>query len=495
MIVPQATVTYVGRMVHLQPAELGELFHDHCTVKLRVREPGSAANKWKPRLVFRPAREYWYAQHPHTGQSLFCTHSGFGPYIVETLQAKGISVDEQDFMPSGLEKPNLPALAGVQWRGSQLDVVCKMMAHRCGVVDCPTGWGKSFTLSKLVSVYPTSTIIITVPAVDPAKDLYRAMREWDGTIGFVGAGKHDPQRITVAVAHSLKHCRRDANLLIGDEVHALVSPAFREDLLRFNRAKFLGLSATTEGRHDNGDAYIEALFGPVIAKVPYQEAVDSGNVVPLDVMVFPVTEGTDVSRYTKQDVKDRTAIWAHLYRNKLVARSVEYAERTVAERRACKPEDVQILVMVDKTEHAYRLQQLLPDFTVVTGMVQPEVEEKFRHSGVMQDWQVICTAKDRDRYKHEFAAGKIKRAISTFVWSKGVNFLDLDVLIRADGLGSQIQSGQVPGRLSRLGSTGQKERGVLIDFYDLFSPDMRRRSEERFRSYKNNGWNVQKITS
>ncbi len=493
MLTTQAVVTYVGRMVHLSPHELGALFEEYCTVNLRLMEPGGPHNGYKAGMVTKPQREYWYAKDPQTGQHLFCTHSGFGPHIISTLKARGIPVEERDFMPSGLEAPNLAVLAGVKWRGSQLDVLCRMMAHRCGVVKCPTGWGKGFVLSKLVSVYPNSSIIITVPAIDPAKDLYNAMREWDGTVGMVGGGRNDPQRVTVAVSHSLKHCRRDTSLLIGDEVHALMSEGFRENLLMFPRAKFLGLSATTEGRHDNGDKYIEALFGPLIAEVPYQDAIESGNVVPLDCWVFPLPDGPNVASFKKQHLKDRVALWSNEMRNRAIAQSVEYAERRVAETRKCKTDDVQILIMVDKTEHAYRLQQLLPDFQVVTGQVTPETAEEFVKEGIMQDWQKLCSPKEREQAKQNFASGKIKRVISTFVWSKGVNFLDLDVLVRADGLGSQIQSSQVPGRLSRLGSDGKKLRGVLVDFYDLFSPDMKRRSEERFRSYKQNGWTIEKI--
>jgi superfamily II DNA or RNA helicase len=493
MLTPLAIVTYVGRMVHVQPHELGGLFHDHCTVNLRLMDPAGPHNKYKAGMVTKPQREYWYTKDPNTGQHLFCTHSGFGPHIVEALKARGVPVEERDFMPSGLEAPVLGALAGVSWRGSQLDVLCKMMAHRCGVVQAPTGFGKTFVTSLITRVYPTSTIIVTVPSVDIAKDFYKELHEWDGTVGMVGAGHHNPQRVTVAVSHSLKHCRRDANLLIGDEVHALVSEGFRANLLMFPRAKFLGLSATTEGRHDNGDKYIEALFGPLIAEVPYQEAVNTGNVVPLDCWVVPLPEGPNVSKLRMQHIKDRTALWGNQIRNRAIARSVEYAEARVAKERACAPKDVQILVMVDKTEHAYRLQQLLPGFEVVTGQVTPETAEEFMREGIMQDWQKLCSPKEREQAKQNFAAGKIKRVISTFVWSKGVNFLDLDVLVRADGLGSQIQASQVPGRLSRLGTDGKKVRGVLVDFYDLFSPDMKRRSEERFRSYKQNGWTIEKV--
>jgi superfamily II DNA or RNA helicase len=481
-------------MVHLEPAFLGELFHDVCTIQLSQQEQACADNGWKRKTIYVPQREYWYAAHPSTGQMLFCTHSGFGPRMAKTLRERGIDLQEQDFMPCGLEQPKLEHIAGTQWRGSQATVLANMMAQRCGYVKCPTGWGKTFILRKLTECYPTSNIIITVPVVDVARDIYNALAEHDSTTGFVGDGKHDPQRITVAVTHSLKHCNRQANLLIGDECHALVSPAFRKDLVQFTRAKFLGLTATDEGRSDNGDMYIEALFGPKIADVPYQEAVDSGNVVPLNVWVFPVRQGPNVTSIQNKTLKDKHGIWANDFRNRTIAHAVTYAEDVLQRTEGLGKDDLQMLIMVDKTEHAYRLQKLLPGFTVVTGVVDDEREDKLLQMGVLSPGQTLCSAKDRERYKEEFSSGKLKRVIATFVWSKGVNFLDLDVLIRADGLGSPIASGQVPGRLSRLGADGKKGRGILIDFYDQFSSDLKRRSEDRFTSYKQNGWDVQKIT-
>jgi superfamily II DNA or RNA helicase len=494
MLVTRAVLTYVGRMVHLEPAFLGELFHGVCTINLSEQEAPSIDNGWQRRTVYVPQREYWYAQHPETGQMLFCTHSGFGPRIAQTLKDRGVDLHEQDFMPSGLEAPQLQRIAGTTWRGTQPEVMGAMMAKRCGHVKCPTGWGKTFVLRKLTSCYPNSDIVITVPSVDVAKDIHRDLLEFDSTVGFCGDGKHNSQRVTVAVSHSLKHCNPKANLLIGDECHSLVSPMFRRELLRFTRAKFLGLTATPEGRSDNGDMYIEALFGPKIADVPYQEAVDSGNVVPLTVWVFPVRQGPNVSSITRKDLKDKHGIWANDFRNRAIVQSVKYAEDVLQRTEGLAPQDMQLLIMVDKTEHAYRLQQLLPEFTVVTGEVSDDREETLREIGAMTTDQKLCSPKDRAKHKADFASGKLKRVIATFVWSKGVNFLDLDVLVRADGLGSPIQSGQVPGRLSRLGGDGKKGRGILIDFYDQFSSDLKRRSEDRFTSYKQNGWDVQKIT-
>jgi superfamily II DNA or RNA helicase len=343
-------------------------------------------------------------------------------------------------------------------------------------------------LRVLTLLYPKDTIIFTVPSRDVAREIHKGLVGYDAKIGFVGDGTVNPQRVTVAVTHSLKHCNKNANLLVADEAHALVSERFREDLVQFPRAKFIAMTASPTGRSDGGDQYIEALFGPVIAEVPYQEAVDSGNVVPLDVWIFPVTTGPNVQSIERKDLKDRAGIWANQYRNETIRYAVQYAAHRLND------PDLQVLIMVDKTEHAFRLQQLLPDFTVVTGEKDAEDYGDFLKRGVMVAGQKPCTKKDRDRYKEEFSAGRLKKVIATFVWSKGVNFLDLNVLVRADGTSSPILSTQVPGRLSRLGTEGNKGKGILIDFNDTFSPDLQGRSRTRFRVYRQHGFKIETIS-
>ncbi len=484
----QATITYLGRIVALEPAALGGLFEDELSITLVEEGEADPKNNWQRSKITIPQVVFWYDKDPQGVRKLF-TFSGYGPRIVTKLKQLGYEVVERDWLPCGLGAPQFNKLpANMAWRGSQPKVLASILANRCGTVVCPTGWGKSYIMRLLMLLHPEETIIFTVPSVDIARETHKALFDFDARVGFVGDGTVNPQRVTVAVSHSLKHCHKQANLLVGDEAHALVSERFRRDLVQFPRAKFIGMTASPTGRTDGGDQYVEALFGPIIADVPYQEAVDTGNIVPLDVWVFLVPHGPSVQHIQRKDLKDRMGIWANDYRNKMIKHAVEYAQWRLND------PNLQILIMVDKTEHAFRLQQLLPEFTVVTGEQDADDIEKFQKSGVMLPGQQSCTRKDRDRYKEEFSAGRLKRVISTYVWSKGVNFLDLNVLIRADGTSTPIASTQIPGRLSRLGSDGDKGKGILIDFNDLFSPDLQNRSRSRFKVYRQHGFKIEAIS-
>ncbi len=470
----------------LEPAELGGRFEQACTVDLRIRLPGSYENNFQVSYGVAPKPNWWYDVNPQTGRRVFYCLSGYASRIKRELKQSGIQVLEYEALPSGLPEPDFSRINGIELRPGQAETLSAMLACRTGVVVAPPGFGKSFLLRLLARIYPTAEIIFTVPSRDVAREIFNHITPYEGDVGFVGDGRHDPKRVTVAVSHSLRHCNPQANLLVGDEVHALVSDSFRNLLVQFTKAKFIGMTASPTGRSDNGDGFIEALFGEQIAEVSYQEGVTNGNVVPIRVWMVQVRKGPNVQGIRKDDERARQGIWANQDRNEVIRDAVQLALKTYGD-------DAQVLIMVDRTEHAYRLQQLMPDFTVVTGDAGVDRVKELRDDGSMQPWQKVCTPKDRTRYKHEFSSGKMRRAIATYVWSKGVNFPDLQVLVRAEGVSSTISSIQVTGRLSRLGSEGDKGHGLLIDFNDTFSPDLQTKSRARTKEYRRHGWEIEPI--
>jgi superfamily II DNA or RNA helicase len=76
---------------------------------------------------------------------------------------------------------------------------------------------------------------------------------------------------------------------------------------------------------------------------------------------------------------------------------------------------------------------------------------------------VPVTRKERDKIYEEFAAGTLRKIISTYVYKQGVNFPQLSVVVNAGGGGSDIVAKQIPGRESR--NIEGKEESYLIDFW------------------------------
>jgi superfamily II DNA or RNA helicase len=483
----KATLRFLGRALMLRPAFYGERFEEYCTVPRKVEE-----RKWetdeegKGRLVIAKSVEhiqmYWY--DTLDSEPVFCAYSGYGDHIVNELSKSGVEVEVENFIDHKLGEPDMSALKGVLWRGRQREILAKLLAYRGGVINCPTAYGKTFIIGKLARVYPKAQIVITVPYADVAKAIFADLETqlWS-QIGFVGGGSNKVKRITVAVSKSLHKCPAEANLVLADECHALLTDNYIEKLNRFYRAKLFGFTASPTGRSDKADRFAEAIFGPIIAEVGYQEGVSAGSIVQLEVRMYRITDGPDLSWSEDKTYVDRHGLWQNKIRNNVIAQVVRGLEEEFGP-------DEQILIMVDTFEHAYTLGQLLPEFSIVTGVPPAGRIAKLKKAGILRPDQEICTPKMREEFRRQFESNTLKRVISNKVWRQGVDFKDLAVLIRADGAASPIDSCQIPGRLSRLGTTGEKCKGVLVDFIDAFTSNLQGRSMCRLRSYRNRGWDI-----
>lgn len=474
----------IGRICAFQPADLGSMFESLCTVTVMVNEPPSPENNWRRRRVPVKHSLWWYDTDPITKEKCFCTYGGYASRIERMLRDTGVDVDVQVRRGHGLPEPDISKVQGTAWRPRQKEVFARLLTSDGGVIVCPTAFGKSFMIRLLARVYPTAVIVITVSSLDVARGLYDELEVHIPDLGFCGTGRQDPRRVTIAVTNSLERCNTDANLVIVDECHTALSPSVMKRLNLFRRAKLFGFTASPEGRSDGGDGFMEAIFGPVLVDVTYQEGVSAGNIVQLRVKMYKSSRGPDVSGITNKVYVDRKGIICNKHRNDLVIRAVKELEQELGE-------SAQILVMVDKVEHAYILARELPGYAVVTGVVPKERRDALVAEGLMSEDTKTCTDADRERYRKLFESNQLKRAIATRVWEKGVDFRDLTGLVRADGLASPIAACQIPGRLSRLGKTVDKDIGVLVDFMDTFSNNLRSRSRARVRSYMNAGWKIE----
>jgi late competence protein required for DNA uptake (superfamily II DNA/RNA helicase) len=135
------------------------------------------------------------------------------------------------------------------------------------------------------------------------------------------------------------------------------------------------------------------------------------------------------------------------------------------------------------------LKQLLPDFTLVYA-----ADDKEADMDTYKKWKLIPLDEPKmsvdrlEQLKKQFESGKLRKVIATSVWNRGVNFHQLQVLIRADASSSAIDDTQIPGRLSRKTSEIDKPSGILIDYLDQFDEGLRRKAAIRRNNYASKGW-------
>jgi superfamily II DNA or RNA helicase len=235
-----------------------------------------------------------------------------------------------------------------------------------------------------------------------------------------------------------------------------------------------GFSANAT-RPDKAEFRINGLFGPVLATMNYEEAVDKELVTPICVVWCPVQSNTDpTSFYDASWQKERYGIWRYEKRNQAIAGAAHLFG-----------EEEQVLITVKTIDHALHLLKLLPDYQVVYSPKDFCELNRFRSlSGV---GKVPMMTKEKLQYvKKQFELGKIKKVIATKVWQAGVNFPGLSVLIRADASNSVVSDVQWSGRTSR--RHAGKEVSLVIDFSDEFSPLFHRKALDRRKRYEEMGW-------
>lgn len=412
------------------------------------------------------------------------TSYGFWSLIRDALREAGYTVKFQD-----LNKPN-PTAMTPRWdnikkydlRENQPEFIKKVLTNRCGRIDCPPGFGKTFMIGIIASLLPKARIDVVTRRVAVLRDrIYPELVQMVGDVGIRGGGKNIKRgRVMCYTVGSMRHAKAtDCDILFGDEVHELAADQSSAELVRWQNSRNFGLSASHDMRFDNKDLRMHGVFGPIILKVDYSQAEDANMVVPLKIKWSSVVMDYDpCGSAGDNDVEHKRAgLWRNTHRNQIISEQArEYDE------------DTQVLITVDTLEHALNLKKLLPEFTLVymENGLTPARKKQAVKDGFISSSEPYMTIDRRAKLTNQFELGTLKKVIATTVWNVGVSFNSLQVLIRADGGSSTINDIQIPGRVSR--TAEGKTHGVVHDFLDQFNHRYKIRAKGRAKSYSNEKW-------
>jgi len=412
------------------------------------------------------------------------TSYGFWSLIRDALREAGYTVKFQD-----LNKPN-PAAMTPRWdnikkydlRENQPEFIKKVLTNRCGRIDCPPGFGKTFMIGIIASLLPKARIDVVTRRVAVLRDrIYPELVQMVGDVGIRGGGKNIKRgRVMCYTVGSMRHAKAtDCDILFGDEVHELAADQSSAELVRWQNSRNFGLSASHDMRFDNKDLRMHGVFGPIILKVDYSQAEDANMVVPLKIKWSSVVMDYDpCGSAGDNDVEHKRAgLWRNTHRNQIISEQAKEYD-----------EDTQVLITVDTLEHALNLKKLLPEFTLVymENGLTPARKKQAVKDGFISSSEPYMTIDRRAKLTNQFELGTLKKVIATTVWNVGVSFNSLQVLIRADGGSSTINDIQIPGRVSR--TAEGKTHGVVHDFLDQFNHRYKIRAKNRAKSYSNEKW-------
>jgi superfamily II DNA or RNA helicase len=413
--------------------------------------------------------------------------SGYLARLAACLKKLGCSATFTDTSPKRKRPdcytPDWKNLDGrIEFRPRQEECLKMIAKSRCGIIKAVTGFGKTTSIGALALLFPQAKIHVVTKSVDVAERIVKALKRFIPKVGFVGDGSRYWERVTVITAGSLAHSDGDADFLFCDEVHQLATINFSTEIARrYMQSRNFGLSATPYSRMDNAHAVLEPIFGPMIFELTYQQAVELGLVVPIRVTWLPIRmHFNPVERYSNRVAKKRYGIWTNAARNQMIADAVR-----------SYPDTHQILILVETIEHAVHLGHLLPEYTLVYSSMFPSDCAAYKKRGLLPADYKPLNDYQKHQLRDQFESGKLRRVIATDVWSTGVDFEQLNLLVRADDRDSDIVDVQGPGRVSRVYVSPdgvKKEFGEVIDCMDTFDPTFYRKSMGRRNSYKLLGW-------
>lgn len=442
-------------------------------------------NRWSPDGERAAGVQLQHVKMYAFEEGRLTTGVGFLTRITEVLRTAGYTVYYQNLAPPANPQvyvPNWENLTSrMQLRPMQPECLNAIASNSYGVIDASCGFGKTFIFEAIAHLFPTATIDIVVKPKDVANRICKQLTRSFPNVGLVGDGsKFIGERITVYTADSSHYSAGTADFLLVDEAHQLMTKKTSEVLAntwRFSRR--FAFSATPDGRMDGASACLEMLFGRTIFKLAYPDAVKLGLVVPIHVRWLPIVLTHNPVRDATGVMKDRWGLWRNDERNKAIAADI-YSHYT---------EDTQILILVATVDHAVHLKKYLPTFELVYGgKLDPDVVKKYKKNGLLGADFVPMDTKRRDMLRNNFEAGTLKHVIATDVWATGVDFVNLQVMYRADARESEILSVQGPARVSRIATGTGKAHGEVIDCLDAFDPGLKRKAQNRRRLYAKLGW-------
>lgn len=429
-------------------------------------------------IEFEPRRLYRYDSRGR----MVCGR-GFYSRIVNCLHSLGHDVQTVDKDPERQrqncyqEWPVIVDSNIESFRPKQRECLDAISKSDCGIIDAPTGFGKSVIILMICLLYPKAKIHVVTTGKDLVNKTVRLLSIFLPNIGKVGCGKKQFERVTVISADSLHLSDGDADFLLVDEAHELMAPSYNEGLIKYRYSRNFAFTATPTGRADGADKKLESLFGPTIFKLTYQEAVKLGLVVQIDVHWLDVIGDNPAANYVDKLAKKRHGIWRNYSRNKKIADALQPFL------------DDQILILVDTIEHAIYLRQHLPSFELCYDKLSEQDRRYYVKLDLLNENELVMSSAHREEMRIQFEEQKLKHVIATGVWATGVSFDALPVLVWAGAGKSEIKSTQIPGRVCRVHDPSGKQAGILIDCCDQFDSVFENYANARCRNYKNHEWN------
>jgi superfamily II DNA or RNA helicase len=384
----------------------------------------------------------------------------------DALDARGV-----DYEDRVLSLPDVGPLASeYDLRDYQREALEAWAAERRGVLELPTGSGKTVIALKAIERLETPALVV-VPTIDLLEQWAGELAaEFDVPVGRLGGGTQRVEPLTVSTYDSA-YLRADElgdrfGLVVFDEAHHLGGEGYRDVARLLAAPARMGLTATFE-RPDGAHEVVAELIGPVVHALSPEELAGD-HLAPYDVkrieiaLTAPEREryernqetftdylatanvqlrsGSDYQELVKRSGTDPRAREALLAKQR-AREIVMNADRKVEELADIldRHRDDRVIVFTASTDLVYRLSErfLLPAITHETATSE--------RRGILE----------------RFRDGTYDRVVTANVLDEGVDVPSCNVGVILAGSGSKREFTQRLGRILRPKTDGG--RAILYE--------------------------------
>lgn len=409
--------------------------------------------------------------------------TGLVPKIVRWLKDEGHTVELEKDLPVTSPSPQLEDI----WppstlREYQVDAIKAMVHSKRGILQLPTGAGKTEISVGVVGVLKRNTIFFvhTKELITQAQERFQ---RYFPTIkvGTIGDGIIDPGPITIASIQTVSswlippkepkqkakelttefHARYEKYLAkleewgslneraqkflakfpvaIFDECHHLAADTFFTCAQACTGAEFLYALSATPFRDDNADLLIEAGSGSTIFALSLSDVVDMGYLLPAEVHLHEYAPLPPMNLSDSYAEQYKICISTNENRNAKICELVEQEYN----------QGHSLLVLCREIEHLdilfNRLQAQGIPATIIHGKTKNRLE-------ILED----------------FKAQRIKVLLGSAIFDEGVDIPAVDSIILAGAGRSRVKSYQRIGRALR--PYPGKTKATIHDFKDEVKP-------------------------
>jgi superfamily II DNA or RNA helicase len=270
------------RIVGLDPTDP---LHRAAMARLEARFTYDNPVYWDARRYRRPCRHIprQIVLFEAAADGAVSVPRGARPDVVAALAGLPVTFVDRTVLPAA----SIPDLNG-RLRDYQEAAVAAATMAREGVIQAPTGSGKTVVAAALAARLKTPTLILVHTSVLLEQTAER-IRDFLGIEpGRVGGGSESWDTVTVAMVQTL--LRRDLapvrdrfGLVILDEAHHCPAETFKSVVQRFAARYRIGLTATPT-RKDRLHPVLFDVVGPIMHRVAPRTLVAAGSIAPSEVV-------------------------------------------------------------------------------------------------------------------------------------------------------------------------------------------------------------------